>query len=317
MISNTHQQLQASIQKLERINKIEIHIGQLRARLKSEEAALQLMEKTLVKEQRDVEILEKEGLTTMFRKFLGDREEKLEKEREEYLRASLRFNELYKSVELIRFELDLLEKKQEKREATEQKIQELMQSREQEILSFNSDQANELKAIHGQSDKLSKYSIEVEEAYAAGGEALKFVSNTERFLLSAREMSKSHFRYGRPPGSARDKFNAIDNARKMAYQSRHALIQFGHELKDVYADYELQFDMTLADFGKFANVFFDNLITDYFVQQKVTQSLVNVTATRQHVESILNTLNVERGAIADKEKALEEERVRIIVSGEE
>jgi hypothetical protein len=316
-MSNTHQQLKASLQKLERINKIEIHIGQLTERLRAEEAALQLMEKTLVKEQRDVEILEKEGLTTMFRKFLGDREEKLEKEREEYLRASLRFNELYKSVELIRFELDVLEKKQEHRQPTEEKIKTLMQAREQEILSLHSDETKALQAIHAQLDKLSTYSIEVEEAYQAGEEALKFVTNTERFLLSAREMSKSHFRYGRPPGSGRAKFNAIDNARKMAYQSRHALIRFGDELKDVYTDYELKFNMTLADFGKFANVFFDNLITDYFVQQKVSQSLVNVSGTRKNVETILNALNAERGAISDKEKALEEERVRIIVSAED
>jgi hypothetical protein len=312
-MSSTHQQLKASLQKLERINKIEIHIGQLTERLRTEEAALKLMEKTLAKEQRDVEILEKEGLTTMFRKFLGDREEKLEKEREEYLRAALRFNELYKSVELIRFELDVLEKKQEHRQTTEEKIKKLMQVREQELLHLDTAEAKALRNLHAQMDKLSKYSAEVEEAYIAGLAALKFVSNTERYLLSAREMSKSHFRYGRPPGSSRAKFNAIDNARKMAYQSRHALIHFGNELKDVYSDYSLQFNMELADFGKFVNVFFDNLITDYFLQQKVSQSLVNVSGTRKNLEAIMNTLNVERSTISDQELKLKREREKIIL----
>src|SRR5688572_22729658 len=110
-MSEIHQQLQETIQELERIKKIKQHTLQLEERLQQEMNSLAVMEKTLQKEQRDVELLEKEGLSTMLRKFIGDREEKLEKEREEYLRASLKYNELYKSVNLIRFELDLLSKK--------------------------------------------------------------------------------------------------------------------------------------------------------------------------------------------------------------
>ena len=110
-MTDLHQQLQDSIRELVQIPKIKVHTAELNSRLAAEQAALDVMEKTLEKEQRDVETLEREGLTTMFRKFLGDREEKLEKEREEYLRASLRYNELYKSVALIRYELDLLSKK--------------------------------------------------------------------------------------------------------------------------------------------------------------------------------------------------------------
>ncbi len=313
-MSTTHQKLKASIRKLEQINKIEGHVNQLKQRLTFEENALQLMEKTLAKEQRDVEILEKEGLTSMFRKFLGDREEKLEKEREEYLRASLRFNELYKSVELIHFELDLLEKKQQVKEATAHKIKELMQKREKELIALDAQGALALKSIHDQADKLSTYSVEVEEAYKAGEEALEYVSKAERFLLTARKLGQSQRWGGRYPGDSRTKFGAIDSARKMAYQSRHALIRFGNELKDVYADYELQFNMTLEDFGNFANVFFDSLITDYFIQQKITKSLINITDTRKNVEVILNTLNTERSAIADKETSLAVEREKIILS---
>ena len=104
-MSELQQQLKESIEELTRIRMVGEHMRQLTSRLQAEEKALQVMEATLTKEQRDVEALEREGLTSMFRKFLGDREEKLEKEREEYLKASLRYNEIYKSVELIRFEL--------------------------------------------------------------------------------------------------------------------------------------------------------------------------------------------------------------------
>ncbi len=311
-MSRIHAQLKAKIRELEQIHKIEMHITSLTKRLATEERALKVMEKTLAKEQRDVEKLEQDGLTAMFRKFLGDREEKLEKEREDYLRASLRFNELYKSVKLIHFELDLLEKKKLDREAVEKRIEELMRAREQELLKLNTAESKELRSIHQQADKLSKFSMEVEEAYKAGGAALKFVSQTENYLLSARRMTQQRVWSGHR-GSSRARFAAIDKARNAAYQSRHALIHFGEELKDVYTDYELRFNMTLADFGKFANIFFDSLITDYFVQQKISQSLVNVSTTRKHVEDIMNTLNLERGRITDQEKKLNAERDRVIM----
>lgn len=79
-MSELQQQLKESIQELETIRKVSEHTAQLRERLAAEEKALLVMETTLAKEQRDVETLESEGLTTMFRKFIGDREEKLEKE---------------------------------------------------------------------------------------------------------------------------------------------------------------------------------------------------------------------------------------------
>ena len=73
--------LKEKIQEAETIRKIKSHTAQLQTRLAEEDKDLAVMETTLAKEQRDVETLEKEGLTTMFHKFLGDREERLQKER--------------------------------------------------------------------------------------------------------------------------------------------------------------------------------------------------------------------------------------------
>jgi hypothetical protein len=110
----------------------------------------------LDKEQKDVELLEKEGLTTMFHKFLGDREAKLDKEREEYLKASLRYNEIYKSVALIRYELDLLSKKEENQENVEREIAVLLKQREEELMQYDPEVALQLKGINDQVDKLHK-----------------------------------------------------------------------------------------------------------------------------------------------------------------
>jgi hypothetical protein len=312
-MSELSRQLKESIQELEQIRKIKMHTGQLQARLAIELDALSAMEKALVKEQRDVEILEKEGLTTMFRKFLGDREEKLEKEREEYLRASLRFNELYKSVELIRFELDLLSKKEKDEEAVSRRIDTLLAYREQEIIEKVPAVALELQGINNQVDKLHRYEKEVEEAISAGAQAMDYIQKTESYLINVRHMGQRDMWGGRGYGYDKAKHNAVDHAREMATRSRHALIQFGHELRDVYEDFQLQAPVEIENFGRFVDIFFDNLISDWLVQQKINASLTNVTSTRKYVESLLGQLDQQRAMIMEKLEKLEVKRKEVIL----
>jgi hypothetical protein len=312
-MTQLQQQLKESIQEIEQIRKVKEHTAQLTVRLEAEEKALAAMEATLAKEQRDVEALEREGLTTMFRKFLGDREERLEKEREEYLRASLRFNELYKSVGLIRFELDLLSKKEQNLETVERRVETLIAYREKELMDLNPEVALVLKGINQQTDKLHKYSVQVEEAFAAGTKALEMVRGTEHYLHEAQLMGQRDMWGSRRYGTGHQKHEAIDRARDLAYQSRHDLIRFGNELQDVFKGMQLNANMEIEDFGRFADVFFDNLISDFLVQQKISKSLVNVTGTRQRLDHIMQSLDNERGVIREKLAALEDERKKVVV----
>ncbi len=315
-MSQLFQQLQEAIRELESINKVNAHTAQLKERLVQEEHELELMERTLSKEQRDVEALESEGLSSMFRKFLGDREEKLEKEREEYLRASLKFNELFKSVELIRFELDLLSKKSASIDAVQGKIKTLMQQREEELMRLNGDAAQALRGIHTQSDALQRYHVEVEEAHTAGVKALEFVRSAEHSLHQALLMGQRDMWGGKRYGSGHAKHNYIDHARQMAYQSRHALIRFGNEIKDVFKDRDLEVNMEIEEFGRFTDVFFDNIITDYIIQQKISKSLGNITGTRQRLDLLMQLLDGERSVIREKAEQLMSAREKILQTTE-
>ncbi len=312
-MTDVHQQLQDSIRELEQFRKVQEHIVELRDRLAVEQAALDAMEKTLEKEQRDVEILEAEGLTAMFHKFLGNREDKLEKEREEYLQASLRYNELYKSVGLIRYELDLLTKKEMNEDALERRIEVQLKMREEEIMQLNSKGEAELKNLHDQSDRLQKYAVEVEEAFNAGSEALNYVSRTEYFLREAHGWGQRDMWGSGRHGSGYSKHKSIDQAQDMAIRSRHALIRFGGELKDVFHDLQLQVNMDIGEFNRFGDIFFDNIISDYLAQQKINKALANVTFTRQQVEQIMRQLEQEKGNIKSKMEQLENQRKEIIL----
>lgn len=314
-MTELQQQLRESILELEQIRKVQDHTADLRIRLKAEEKDLEVMERMLAAEQMDVDALEREGLTTMFHKFLGDREQKLDKEREEYLRASLRFNELFKSVQLMRFELELMLKKEQNLETVERRIETLIAFREEELMKLDPAAALVLKGINDQVDKLHKYEAEIEEAFVAGTKALEYVRSTENYLHEAQVMGQRDMwgsrRYGY--GTGQVKHEAVDHARNMAYQSKQALIRFGNEVKDVFKDQYLEFNMEVEEFGRFADVFFDNIITDYLIQQKISKSLSNVTSTRMQVDSIMHHLQEQRSAIKDELDRLEGERKKVVV----
>lgn len=311
-MTELQQQLQGSIRELEQIRKIKKHTAELHGRFAEEQAALNEMEKTLDKEQRDVEALEKEGLTTMFHKFLGDREEKLEKEREEYLKASLRYNELYKSVGLIQYELDLLSKKEQNEEIVARRVEVQMRMREDEIIRLDPLVGGELKNLHEQTDRLQKYLVQVEEAFNAGSHAFDLVSRTESFLRQAQGWGQRDIWSGNQV-SGHMKHQAIDQAKNFALQSRHALIRFNNELKDVFENIELKVNMDIDEFNKFGDLFFDNIISDYYAQQKINKALSNVSGTRDQVEQIMHQLEAEKGSVKSKFDQLEQQRKEIIV----
>jgi hypothetical protein len=75
--------------------------------------------------------------------------------------------------------------------------------------------------------------------------------------------------------------------------------------------------MNIEEFGRFADVFFDNIITDFLVQQKISKSLTNVTGTRQQLDHVMLSLEKERKTIREKLEALEVERKMVVVSSEQ
>lgn len=279
-----------------------VHTSELQLRLNQEEDALAVMDKTLDKEQRDVEILEREGLQTMFRKFIGDREEKLEKEREEYLRASLRFNELYKSVELIRFELDLLLKKAGEYEKVREQVETLILRREEELMRYDTVRSVELKGIYSRTDKLNQFKVQVEEALSAGQHSLRFLQMLENYLHEARH---GHMRH-----------QALDHAADMANKARHHLIHFRNELKDVYNNLELNVNIEIEKLSALERFGHDisDFISDLILNDKIKKSLVPVRDRLQDCELLLMKLSAEKDSIRSKLEVLDKQRREIIIN---
>ena len=70
-----------------------------------------LLSKVVDKEYLDVTNLEKIASLVLFNKILGDAGKKLEMEREEYLYAVLKYDDLSNKIKILEYEREILEKK--------------------------------------------------------------------------------------------------------------------------------------------------------------------------------------------------------------
>ena len=67
-------------------------------------------------------------------------------------------------------------------------------------------------------------------------------------------------------------------------EAKGALEKLSQELKDV--DYQINLDFTVSDFLSFADYFFDGLLADLFVQDRIDEAEQQVKEAITKVESI-------------------------------
>ncbi len=311
-MTDIHRNLKEALLEWRQLQKVDKHFTELTTRLKEERGEISRLSKLLDKEEKDLEKLERAGIRSLFYKILGDKEKQIEKERQEYLQSALKYNELNKSVELIEYEMALLEKKLPRITAAEQQYEQLIVLREKELLSSDSDAGRELLVF---SKKLDTRHIElkdIDEAIVAGKEALRQVRALERQLKKARGWGQWDT-YGSGLGAGWLKHQAVDRARDMLHRVRHVLLNFQKELNDVYEGAYIDINLRMDKFDRFVDIFFDNLITDWIVQQKINKALDNVKNTKGKVKYALKKLK-EEGPLVESEIAkLERAREQAII----
>ena len=154
---------------------------------------------------------------------------------------------------------------------------------------------------------------DIDEAIVAGAEALKYVRTLEKQLQKARNWGQWDT-YGGSGGSSWIKHQAVDKARDVLHLVRHSLLNFQKELSDVYEDAYIDINLRMEKIDRFVDIFFDNLITDWIVQQKIKNALNNVSKTKGQVIYAINKLKEEGPQVESEIKELEEKREQAIIN---
>lgn len=302
-----------TIEEFHQINKVQKHFKSLEVQLEDAYNTMDKLGKLLDDKYGNFENMEGKSVKGLFYKVLGSKEEQTEKARQDYLDAALKYQEAKKEVDLLEFEKNLLKDKLEQRVGIEHKIKTLMQKRELELKRTDPKVASKLRAIATEQENLHRVRVDIREAIDA---AEKAMANLQRMIMELKKASDwgQWDMYGGATNASYKKHSHIDRARELSLTVKHNLIRFEEELSDVYETGKMELQFQLEPFNRFTDVFFDNLISDWIIQQKINNALNNVVSIHDKVKRYYNSLKNDFPRVEQDLNALEEERKQLIVN---
>lgn len=273
---------------------------------------LEETEKELEREHRDISALEGFSINRLFREILGNKEEQLEIQRQEYLQCVLKFRELNSLIRLLEFERNVLEEKVSQRTKLKAEIDRLVRLREQEIIDRQNERdKEEIAQLNNQLQKRSRVSREIYEAKRVGRAARTLTDEILHLLHSAVELRdwgsrRKHYDYSRER-------TYIDQSVDKYYQLKIKLQEFEDELRDVYKHRNIDLVSSLDQFQNFTRTYYDYLINDWIVKNRIYNTLSMLESLKDGITRRLRSLDVEDVRVKSQIETINEKKKRIII----
>lgn len=277
--------------------------------LRGEKARLQRLSEELQKENLDVEKLEKVSLSGLLYTILGKKEERLDKERQEYFTAKLKYEECRNSVQALEKEVSYIRSSLNEYRNCEDKYEELLDLKENYILQNGGANAEKLFEYSYKIGDLQADLRELKEAAGAGEKAKSSLVEVYDALGNAENWG-SWDMFGGGFISTHEKYSAIDEANEYAIEAQAMLRILSNELKDVELNYDIE--LNIGDFDRFADYFFDGILADWSVQSQIQDSLTSVEDAIAGVSSVIGVLEARVVKCEEGLEKLKEEASNLI-----
>jgi hypothetical protein len=287
MLTDLNARLVEVKEKLRQRERTQSRLADVEHSLAQEDLRLEGLEYRLAREQKDVKALEGLSLYGLFYTILGDKESRLDKERQEYLAALLQRDQCQHAVTSMESELADLKKQLMAFEGLDAAYQSLLERKEGLLRSAGDARARQLIDLSDQQAALRSTGKELREAVEAGQALQAMLDEVIDSLRSAEGWGTWDLLGG---GLLSDlaKHSRIDEARSRVHEAQELMRRFQHELADVPSGESFLID--ISSFDTFADFFFDGLIVDWIVQSKIRNSLERTVQVRQLVADILQAL---------------------------
>ncbi|MFU7516935.1 hypothetical protein [Clostridium sp. HCS.1] len=241
----------------------------------------------LSKEKKDVDKLESFTLSYIYFKMKGNIDEKISKERFEFLEAQAKYIECEDYLKRL-----LLNKKEILNELSklgdlDLKYNNLLNKSSEYILSLNNDKSKSILKILEKIKFISIEKREIQEALFEGDRLIPYIDNAISSLNSAKNWGIYDMMGGdliatmAKRSKMSDASNALNSIKVM-------LNKYNSELNDLSED--ISVSLNLDSFSGFMDYFFDNFFTDYFIQGKINSALDSSINLKNNVINIQNKL---------------------------
>lgn len=264
-----------------------------------------------IKEQRDVEKLEKGSSVSFFLKLFGKLEEKIEKEEIEALDAKHKYEST--QYELNNVKVSILNLKDEIKDYDKlvKEYEALWKQKERELLNSSSFKKQEYVNSTEKLASLKVLDKELKEAVNAGDSLMEVLEEAKKEFESAKSWGTLDM-FGGGVMSSMIKRGHIENANRVLNEVQYLVKSFKKELNDVNISLDMKY--VSGDFSDMTDIFFDNFFSDIMVQDKINNALNNVNRTLRVVERNTKELrksievnNTEMDLLSDRIKSIVED----------
>lgn len=311
-MSTTEDLIKKTLEEITHLKLTKSHLQKLDTRLLEAYQELADLETAMDKELRDVEKLQSLTVHQLFSKVLGGEEQRLEIERQEYLEAVLNYKDAQKSIELMKFEKEVLEEKTNDFPILEKKLNILLEKRESEILNVGGAVKSQIQLVNSQIDDSFQLKREIYEAKIVGTKVKVLTESILQNLQEAHDKERFIDEHGNIFQSRTAGKSNVQQAQETLYQLKNHTFKFEDELEDIYSHRGIKFRHRLQEFHQLSKIYYGNLINDWVVSQRIMDALAFVKSFHNLVQRTLLSLDRETKLADDKTKYLQERKKEII-----
>ncbi|MGG4493951.1 hypothetical protein [Brevibacillus reuszeri] len=266
----------------------------LREQHEQEVIKLQTLHKKLQSEQQDVDKLTGMSFGAFFYSLIGKKDEKLSKEKEELLQAKIKYEAVLATVKDLEEEMATTKEQLSRMSDVESEYADLLLQKERLIQAKRPDLVRVLREYSEQQSQLEASQKELDEALEAGRATIQHLDKAIDKLKSASSWGAWDM-LGGGAVSTYNKHSRINEARDAVHEAQKSLRRFERELYDVQRESRIQID--IGEMLTFADFFFDNIITDWIVQDRISTSLQQAKDKMEKVIKLQDELLVERKVV--------------------
>ena len=238
-------------------------------------------------------------------------DEKLTQERQEAYAAQVKYDAVARELAGIEEDLERYQAELHSLQNCEARHFAVLREKTQAVKANGGDIAQQILRLEERTAYLESQSRELEEAFAAGQNALTITDQIVDSLNSAESWGTWDLVGG---GLVADlaKHSRLDEAQACVESLQSQLRRFKTELADVTisADFQVNID----GFLRVADYFFDGLFADWAVLDQIHQSQDQVQNTRSQICSVLDYLQTLMDQTAAEKTRLQQEIERLVSS---
>ncbi len=264
-----------------------------------------------VEEQDDVDRLEGRSLARYFYTLLGSLDEKLDAERAGARAAAVEHDAVLAELEDVNAAVGEAEGELAGLSGCEERYDKAVSAKAEYLKKSGSPLADRLRGIEKRAAYNERQTRETDEAIRAGEAACAAAERVVKSLSSASTWSTIDI-FSDSFLADMVKYGRIDDAQRAMEQLRIALRRFGTELADVGG----RLETGMGDLLTFADIFFDNIFTDFAVSSRINRALYEAHEVEERVQRSLSSLHALRVRLETEAAELEKEYEGLVTSAQ-